>query len=782
MLALVVCLVAVMAQTPAMAGRATVTPAGATGANGVAVSAFDSAPVVVTGSQVPDWSAGPELTARAPQGPTNYGTADSQRDTPAPLRSDCYQADPRPDVNGWTDPDHGDHNCFQSNQLPVRTLPGRRGVPTGSLRAYRWNGRGFVQIPFQVDTRWEHYISNNASGFAFYSGVDEELTYTFDREGFRYTTNAPFDPADPAIVCRAQPVGGGATPDPNPGLIDTDEMAFMARDAGAPAPASGALPRGIVAAKQVQVTDPATGITRYVYVMQSAAAGRGGWAVPMAYTADNSPYVRYSRDANAETFVASQSSYSDYGAAPKGPVCTPQGQPVVGQGFKRVADGQLALDPPTYVQRRPLDTATVRSTGYRFRFDGRWLMDDLRVSPDGAGLARADYGPNIIDRFKGRAFQQSPGGKTPCCGYEDEQSNWGGSSQLMGERWGPVRVIRVTWGADSGTNVVRTDTFYPYSIDHGSELRVHPIPPLDGIYTQWDMAAGQITRYYNPYNPQGVPVTGINPVLYGDMNAHIGPDGISYSSNDTVGRTVQSANGGKPVQVGHPDNATCTSDACVYGSFNVPDARFSGLASEALSWDELAGPAGTVVERWGVSQITPVGTPVAAVEAVPYYVDDSCFDDGTGGDPGPHLAPRSPHEPTTWGYDAGGVPVSPAPPGSVVNQRRCWNHHADGTPYNIPGTATYDPAKPPERPDAPPDPAFSPQGDVRYLQGDIATHGLHLLFNTESDNAGLTVPVDEVDAVDHQVVLPGAQGNVGASYSQRFVTPPAVVATPWPRR
>jgi hypothetical protein len=343
-----------------------------------------------------------------------------------------------------------------------------------------------------------------------------------------------------------------------------------------------------------------------------------------------------------------------------------------------------------------------------------------------------------------------------------------------------VRVIRVTWGADSGTNVVRTDTFYPYSVDHGTELRVHPIPPLDGIYTQWDMAAGQVTRYYNPYNPQGVPVAGINPVLYGDINAHVGPDGISYSSNDAVGRSVQSANGGKPVQVGNPNNSTCTSDACVYGSFNVPDARFSGLASEALSWDELAGPAGTVVERWGVSQVTPVGTPVAAVEAVPYYVDDSCFDDGTGGDPGPHLAPRSPHEPTTWGYGADGVPASPAPPGSVAYQRRCWNHHADGTPYNIPGTATYDAAKPAERPDAPPNPTFSPQGDVRYLQGDIATHGLHLLFNTESDNAGLTVPVDEVDAVDHQVILPGEQGNVGASYSQRFVTPPVTVATPWP--
>src|SRR5205823_877168 len=95
----------------------------ASSASSVALSALEGAPVVITGSQVPDWSAGPELTARAPQAPTNYGTADSQRDTPARLRSDCYQANPAPDVNGWTDPNHGDHNCFQSSQLPVRTLP-----------------------------------------------------------------------------------------------------------------------------------------------------------------------------------------------------------------------------------------------------------------------------------------------------------------------------------------------------------------------------------------------------------------------------------------------------------------------------------------------------------------------------------------------------------------------------------------------------------------------------------------------------------------------------------
>src|SRR5437016_6011507 len=280
--------------------------------------------VVLTGSLFPDWSAGPELTFRASQVPVDYGVADSQGLQPAYLRSDCYVANPPPDVNGYVDTNHDDHNCYQSNQLPFRTAPGRTGVDPNALLGYRWDGKRnrFVQIPFQVDTKWIHYISNNASGFAFYSGVDEELTYTFDREGFRYTTNAPFNSADPAIVCQAQPVGGAATPDPNHGLIDTDEMAFMARDAGPAAPASGARPKGIVAAKQVQVVDPSTGITGYVYIMQSAPAGRAGWAVPIAYTAANSPYVRYSRDASADTYVASQSSYSDYGAAPKGPVCT----------------------------------------------------------------------------------------------------------------------------------------------------------------------------------------------------------------------------------------------------------------------------------------------------------------------------------------------------------------------------------------------------------------------------------------------------------------------------
>src|SRR5665213_2019727 len=348
-----------------------------------AQQALDTQVVVLNGGQFPDWSAGPEVTARAPEVPTNYGVFDSQAATPAPLSSVCHQSTSKPDVNGSSDPNHGDHNCFQPNELPIRTVPGLTGVPPDSLRGYKWNGTRFVQIPFQVDTKWQHYISNDASGFAFYSGTDQETTYTFDREGFRYETNAPFDPTDPGIVCRALPVDGiVATPDPNPGLIDTDEMAFMASDAAGAAPSSAPLPAGIVGAKKVLIADPVTGITRYAYVMESApAAGQNtkSWAVPIAYTATNSPYVRYQPDANADTLVYSQSSYGDYGNAAKGPVCTPDGQPVIGKGFKKLANGHLALDSSTYVQRRPLDTAAITTARYKFRYDGRSLMDDLQV-------------------------------------------------------------------------------------------------------------------------------------------------------------------------------------------------------------------------------------------------------------------------------------------------------------------------------------------------------------------------------------------------------------------
>ena len=790
--------------------------AGRAHAVSVDVSAFGTQPVVLTGQDFPSWSSGPEVTARAPQGPADYGVADSQAPLPPNLRSDCYQSNPQPDVNGSTDPNHNDHNCFQGSQSPVRTV--LKGIDPNSLRGYQWNGRGFVQIPFQVDTKWVHYLTNNASGFAFYSGADQMTTYTFDHQPFVETSNPPLPhdcpgvstgcvPPSPnqleqaAIVCHAQAPAGisDPTPDPNKSLINSDELAFMARDAGDQAPSGTKLPTGIASAYEVRLVDPSTQETRFVYVMESAPGKKAGaYAVPMRYTAANSPYVHYTPDKDAGMLAFSQSDFNNYGVAPSGPACksngTPEGEAVIGQGFKYDANGDVVLDPKTYVQRRTLDTGWITTPRYRFRYDGRMVMDNLGVSPDDKGLSKDDYGPSIIDRWKGRAFQQAPGGKTPCCGYEDEQVNWNGSSMTMGIKVGPVRVIRVTWGSDSGTNVTRTDIFYANSVVHQFGLRVHPIPPLDGIYTQWDMAAGRLTTYYNPYNSNGVPITGINPVLLGDINAHIGPDGIAESSNDQLGRTVG------PISVGNPNNQTCTSDACVFGSFNVGDPTYSGEAPTLLSWEEMTGSAGTLVEKWQIdpSTVSPGGAQ-GLVEAQPYYVDDSCFDDGTGNDPGPRVIPRSDHEPTTWGFeDAGGSPVavSPAPapadryPGLVTRdgetydgtqayQRRCWNHHLDGSPYNIPGTATYDSSKPAEAQDPIPDPTFGPQGDVRYFQGDIATHGLHLLFTSDSDNADATVPTDEEDSLDTQLILPPNQGDVGQAATQPYVTPIQAAATPF---
>ena len=218
-----------------------------------------------------------------------------------------------------------------------------KGVKPASLRGYRWDGRRFVQIPFQVDTKWEHYLTNNASGFSFYSGADKMLTYTFDYQPFVETSNPPLrhgcDPGpgaatsgcippgpnqleQAAIVCHAQAPARTPDPtaDPNPYLINTDELAFMARDSSAQAPGSAPLPKGIVSAYQVRLVDPSTQAVRYVYVMQSAAGRQPGtWAVPIAYTAANSPYVHYTPDSDAGMMAYSQSSYGNYGNAPGGP-------------------------------------------------------------------------------------------------------------------------------------------------------------------------------------------------------------------------------------------------------------------------------------------------------------------------------------------------------------------------------------------------------------------------------------------------------------------------------
>ncbi|HVM39264.1 MAG TPA: hypothetical protein VM618_00650, partial [Acidimicrobiia bacterium] len=666
---------------PGVAGDATVAPA------------RDSEPVVLTGAafSASGWAAPGDVDAHVPDGGGTRCQANREGmgETPLTPESECT------------------HSTDETETISTAAIAGQAGTPVDRLVAFHWTGKKFKEIPLQVDEVFARYLSNNVSGFALYSNTDRHVSYAFDREGYRWTASHPDNP------CLAAPTAPPAT-DPVPGLDTDDEVVFMARDAADRAPADADFPKWVADAVEVTVTDPyRPDVPRYAYVARVREGDKGP-----KFDATNG-YVRYERDADADVFLFSESSYDNYGAAPAGPYFDP-------------ASGECVTATPK--QRRPADTATVTTPRYRFRYDGRWLMTELQVSADRNG--DWTYGADLVDQWKARAFQQRPGGQTPCCGFEEEVNNWGGSSILLGERTGPVRAIRETWGADSGTNVIRREVFYRDEIRQSSFLRVHPIPPLDGIYAQWDHAAGAVDTYYNPFVPDGVAIDGRNDEVFGNSRLHVGPDGVSVDGDDTASDLVRDTTGG-PVEAGEVNEPDCAppdpiglfpapwEDFCTYNDIDTADPLFSG-ANANLAWEQVSGPAGTLVTRWGteVRDVVP-GSAAHAVFALPYYRDDSCFDDGTGTDPGPHLKSRD--------TDDGPFATWTDPLGNV-RPRECWD------------------------PDNPEHEAAL--GTRRLWQGSIGTHGLHLLLITESDNANTTLPVTEIDSTQRIVALPPTDHNV----------------------
>jgi hypothetical protein len=642
------------------------------------------------------------------------------------------------------------YNHYEAPDADTSTVTGDavQGTPTGKILGYKWDGAKFVQIPFQVDEVFTRYLNNDASGFGVYSGTDKHTTYAYDREGFRYWRNGTGDD-----ICKAtRAADDKEATDPVKGLDSNDELAFMASDAGAQAPSGAAIPGGIAGLKVVTIADPTNPAApqKYVYIMRADDTAA---APKPAFDASNG-YVNYDRDDNFDTLVYSKSSYGDYGPAKQGPYCTPDGKLV------KNAAGQPAIGP-----RRELDTVTISTPRYRFRYDGRWLMTGVQIatSPQDPFSHGAKYGPDVVDRWKARAFAQDPNSNTPCCGYEEEDTNWGGSSSLLGERVGPVRAIRETWGADSGTNVIRRETFYRDRMVQKNWLRVHVIPPADGIYAQWDFNAGRMTRFFNAYNKDGLAVDGVNDEAYGNFDDPCTGrwDGDSRSQVDETFRSTWQ-NGGicglqkKPQDLwdqllgpyepqdpsGHLGD---TRPDYYHQSMDPGDASFAE-ANASLGWSEVAGPNGAIVDRIHsqATDLTPGGG-AQSVAAAPYYRDDACFDDGTGSDPGPELHPR--HFDQEQATGANGA-------------RRCWTP-ADGVPNKNPhdGDAV---------------------GDDKFWQGDIGAHGLHLLFQVDSDNARTTVPISEIVSDWDLVMLPPSQvldpvthqpKNIGEQYGRELEKP-----------
>ncbi len=517
--------------------------------------------------------------------------AGAERDVePVVLRGSDLPAWSVPAARGVANP-HVENGAFSGrrdahNGRLIYPAPGTEalaGAPVEHLAAFRWDGERFVEIPVQVDEVMPYFLANPKSGFAFYSGTDEEYSYAWDVESWKKT----------AGTCYAEyPPGDGPTPDPVAGIDHDDEIVFMASDAGGLYPGVD-FPAGWRSVQMVALDDPLDPIAqRYVYLVlrdggSSFEAGNG--------------YVRYQRRSDADQwidrgfFAADDpeklgTSNTGYGPNLLGTVC-PDGTP---------ASARASSD------RFVRDGLVVTTDTYRWEASGRWMVRDIRVrepgidSPDPAYWAsRTD----LIDRWKGRAFQQSPDSTISLVGFEDEQVNWEANAALLGERCGPVRCMREVWGADSGTNVTKLETFYRDAVTYRYRVRVHPIPP-DGLYTSWDYnrhamvsddPAVPAGRYYTVTRPQGVLIDGFN---------------------DDIGN-VDGFNG-FPAYFDAADP-----------SFNLPQGYFN--------WEQVSGKgdSGSLVYLF---EITGASTPTNPL-VVPYYRDDACLDDGTGDDPVPRPWP-----------------------------------------------------------------------------------------------------------------------------------------------
>ena len=468
----------------------------------------------------------------------------------------------------------------------------RTGTPVDDIAAYSYVDGTWTEVPVQVDEKFPYFLANPNSDFGVYSGTDEELTYEWDVESWKKT----------AGECSAEYApGDGPKEDPVATLDDDDEIAFMASDAGGQAPLEAQGPAGTTDQRhEVRLVDPLDPTAeRFVYLFVK----EGG----SSFTAENG-YVTYDRDDNADEYIDQNrfartdpelvgSSNGGYGPNLSGTVC---------------GDNLRTPEVETSYQssdRFPRDGVTVTTDAYKWRASGRWMVREMHIAKPGQPGV---YGPDLIDRWKGRAFQQSPDSSISVVGFEDEQVNWEGNSALLGELTGPIRAIRETWGADSGTNVTKTETFYRNAISYRYRVRVHPIPP-DGLYTSWDYNQGVATTYYNELKSEGVAVDGRN-----DDVGHVdeGPTGPAF--------------------------------------FDVNDPTFNKPLS-FLNWEQVsgAGDAGSLVYMFEMKNAQSLENPLV----VPYYRDDACLDDGTGDNPSARAYPGESYQ---WMRDraAEGDPVA----------------------------------------------------------------------------------------------------------------------------
>ena len=693
------------------AGAATPTPPSG---SGPLVAARASEPVVITGSQIPAWSR-PAATG-----------------APAPYPSGVTSA-------------YGGDNVRSAHNGYVAVPPATHaGVNPDQIAAYRWAGGRWAEIPVQVDQLFPYFLANGHSSFSVYSGTDQELTYAWNPTGHTIgqeswkkvfggitgiTNPAYYDP-NPCLARNELPgpmgqielqqaiANGVVSPPHDPGILpddytqamqdpvnsaagtpelnDDDQLAMMAGDAGAQAPAGTPQPKGTFAnnGQQITIVDPTASTdgsapASYIYLFLQPGGSHYTW---------KNGYVQMIRDVGSDTPTSNLPNADEwvdrYGWGPGAPerigISNVGYGPNIGGDVCRTAANNDA-NPPIATpdgqprpsnDRQPRDGMTIRTPTYGVYATGRWMVRQLQITAPGT---RYQYGPNLISRWKGRAFQSSPDSSISLVGFEDEQTNWELNSTLLGWKVGPVRAIREVWGADSGTNVTKTEFYYRDGYDFSYHVRVHPIPP-DGLYTSWDFRLGAVDTYYNQRNQTGVPING--------QNSH------------GVGEVDQVPVSGQPAY------------------FNTCDPSFD-VCSAIDNPEEIAGTHGSMVFVADTTGSTSLLQPAV----VPFYRDDACFDDGTGDAPVPRPWP---------GEDSHSTNVE-------NGYLQYWQAHG------APSSLTY--ADLQCQPSQAGNPAV-PAWQQMPFQGAIGEMGLHFFFTADSDNAFTGVPLDELDAEQWVYTVP----------------------------
>ena len=170
-----------------------------------------------------------------------------------------------------------------------------------------------------------------------------------------------------------------------------------------------------------------------------------------------------------------------------------------------------------------------------------------------------------------------------------------------------MRAIRETWGADSGTNVIRRETFYRRELSQKSWLRVHVIPPLDGIYAQWDFNADVVRKFFSSAHPnKEFRIDGRNDEVFGNWDD---PCNELYDENErsSIDNAYREAYGSAPL--------LCDSDQFPYHqSIDLPNLGKSEF-NAAYQWNLVTGPHGSIIDRYQIDELTDL-TPGGAVQSL----------------------------------------------------------------------------------------------------------------------------------------------------------------------